>query len=202
MLSSIVSDLNHFFDQSQTIIIPWACVIAAMWVFNMVNWLTGSHFNALGIYPRNFKGLIGILFSPFLHQNFNHLFFNSIPLFALGLMVLSQGMALFAWVSVCVIGIGGILVWLLGRRALHIGASGVVSGYFGFILVAAYFQTSIITLLAASIALYYFGGIFLGIFPKEEKVSWESHLYGFLSGILSASLWEEHAIAHFVTTYF
>jgi len=202
MLASMVNELNHFFDQSQTVVIPWLIGISALWVFNIINWLMGSVFNILGIYPRHFRGLIGIIFAPFLHQNFNHLFFNTIPLFALGLMVLSLGTALFAWVSLCVMVVGGLLVWVFGRRALHIGASGLVSGYFGFIVVAAYFQTSVITILASSIALYYFGGIFFGIFPKEEKVSWESHLYGFLSGILGAGILEDTAFSHFITTHF
>jgi membrane associated rhomboid family serine protease len=202
MLSSMVNELNYFFDHSQTVMIPWLISIAALWVFNIINWLMGSVFNILGIYPRHFRGLIGIIFAPFLHQNFNHLFFNTIPLFALGLMVLSLGTALFAWVSVCVMVVGGLLVWVFGRRALHIGASGLVSGYFGFIVVAAYFKTSVITILAAGIALYYFGGILLGIFPKEEKVSWESHLYGFLSGILSAGILGDTAFSHFITTHF
>lgn len=198
----MVNELNYFFDKSQTVMTPWLIGIAALWVFNIINWLMGSVFNILGIYPRHFRGLIGIIFAPFLHQNFNHLFFNTIPLFALGLMLLSLGTALFAWVSVCVMGVGGLLVWVFGRRALHIGASGLVSGYFGFIVVAAYFQTSVITVLVAGIALYYFGGIFLGIFPKEEKVSWESHLYGFLSGILSAGILGDTAFSHFITTHF
>jgi len=201
MLSNMIKELNLFLDQSQVVIIPWLLAIAALWIFSVINWITGSYFNVLGIYPRHFWGLVGILFSPFLHQNFNHLFFNTIPLFALGLVLLSFGMGLFAWVSLCVILVGGGLVWLFGRRALHIGASGLVSGYFGFIVVAAYFQPSVTTIVAAGVVLYYFGGIFFGIFPKEEKVSWESHLYGFLSGVMSAAVLHEPSCARFIATH-
>lgn len=186
MLSNISSQISTFIETSKLYMYPWLLCLSGLWVFNIINWILGSKFNALGIYPRHLTGLIGIIFSPFLHQNFNHLFFNSIPLFVLGLAVLAQGVPVFGWVSVIVIVIGGLGVWLFGSRGLHIGASGLVSGYFGYILATAYWDPSIITLLLGLLVIYYFGSIFLGIFPQEERISWESHLFGFLSGIGSA----------------
>lgn len=187
MLDNLVYELNQFIENSKFYLIPWVAIIAGLWVFNIFNWLTGSRLNILGIYPRHPFGLIGILFCPILHQNFSHLFFNSIPLFVLGLALLSRGgFELFFWVTLVVTILGGFLVWLFGRRSLHIGASGLISGYFGFILVTAYLQPNFTTVILASLVIYYFGGIFLGIFPQEEAVSWESHLFGFLAGMLSA----------------
>ncbi len=187
-LEDLASELTVFMYRSKDVLVPWLIFFAALWGINILNWLTGSRLNYLGIYPRHLIGLPGIIFSPFLHQNFNHLFFNSIPLFVLGLTLLTRGVALFIQVSVIVIILGGLLVWLFARSALHIGASGVVSGYFGYIIATAYLNPSFTTLLLACMVIYYFGGIFLGIFPQEEKISWESHLFGFLAGIAAAFL--------------
>lgn len=186
MLADIANELYSFIVQSKIYIFPWLGALGVLWVFNIFNWMIGSRLNVLGIYPRHFFGLIGIAFSPLLHQDFNHLLFNSIPLFVLGLALLAKGPATFFWVTLVVTVIGGLAVWLLGRRALHIGSSGIVSGYFGYILVTAYLQPGFTSILLATLVLYYFGSIFLGIFPQEEKISWESHLLGFLSGISAA----------------
>lgn len=186
MLADLVLELNTFVENSQLYMYPWLLCLVGLWVINTLNWLFKSRLNILGIYPRHPWGLIGIIFSPFLHQNFNHLFFNSIPLFVLGLAVLARGFDIFLWVTLIVVCLGGFAVWIIGSRGIHIGASGLVSGYFGYILATAYFEPSFATILLGSLVIYYFGSIFLGIFPQAERVSWESHLFGFLSGISSA----------------
>lgn len=188
MLDNIANELNIFMQNSRIYIVPWLTSIGILWIFNIFNWVIGSKLNVLGIYPRRLSGLIGIIFCPLLHQNFNHLFFNSIPLFVLGLALLARGIIVFYWVTIVVTLLGGFAVWLMGKRSIHIGASGLISGYFGFILVTAYLQPNFTSIVLACLVLYYFGGIFLGIFPQKEKVSWESHLFGFLSGIASAYL--------------
>ena len=86
------------------------------------------------------------------------------------------------------IGLDGIFVWCFGRSALHIGASGIISGYFGYILSLAYLHPDFTTWLIAGTVVYYFGGIFFGILPAEEETSWESHLFGFISGVSFAFL--------------
>jgi membrane associated rhomboid family serine protease len=188
MLSELANDLNLFITKSQLFIRPWLICLGVLWLINIFNWITGSRLNNLGIYPRRMSSLTGIIFSPILHQGFNHLFFNSIPLFVLGLVILGRGINLFYWVTAVVVLLSGSLVWLLGRKALHIGASGLISGYFGFIMITAYTNPSAATLLLALVVLYYFGSIFLGIFPQQRGISWESHLLGFLAGIAAAYL--------------
>lgn len=79
---------------------------------------------------------------------------------------------------------GGIL-WLIGRRAIHVGASGLIMGYWGYLLVYAYQHPSILSYVLAIICIYYFGGLLLSIFPKEDSVSWEGHLFGLFAGILA-----------------
>ncbi len=188
MLSDFAEQLSAFIAGTEYYLYPWLLTLGILWLINILNWITGSKLNVLGTYPRHVMGLVGIVCSPLLHQNFNHLFFNSIPLFVLGLAILARGLPIFYVVTLVVTLGSGLGVWLFGSRGRHIGASGVVSGYFGYILATAYLNPSFTTLLLGLLVVYYFGSIFLGIFPQEEKVSWESHLFGFLSGMSSAYL--------------
>ena len=187
MSVEFVTQINEFLDKSVFYLKPWSEALGILWCINILNWVSGSWLNLLGINPRHLFGLVGIVFSPFLHRNFTHLLFNSIPLFFLGLALLvSDGTTQFCFITAVIMLIGGFAVWLFARKGLHIGASGVISGYFGFILVSAFTQPSFMTLITAVLAVYYFGGIFSGIFPQEKQTSWESHLFGFIAGILCA----------------
>lgn len=184
-----VDELNLLLQHVQVYIKPWTYVLAALWAVNIVNWVIGSPLNYLGIFPRHVTGLIGIIFAPILHRNFTHLLFNSIPLFFLGLAILTaDGPMQFYWVTLVVTVLGGFCIWLFARPGIHIGASSLISGYFGYILISAYRQPGLITILLAVLSAYYFGGIFAGLFPGKKFVSWEGHLFGFLAGILCAYL--------------
>lgn len=189
MLLDLINELNLFLQKSEFYLKPWSEVIGIIWCIDILNWVAGSPLNIFGIYPRRSFGLLGIVISPFLHSDFSHLFLNTIPLFVLGLALLANGGAItFYWVTLVVAVVGGLGVWLFARKGLHIGASGVISGYFGYILMNAYTQPNLVTVLLAILAIYYFGGIFSGIFPGQKHISWEAHFFGFASGILCAYL--------------
>ncbi len=189
MAHSFSQEIDILMQSSQFYLKYWAAIIGALWVLNILSWLAGSPLNLLGIYPRKLPGLIGIPFSSIPHQNFSHLLLNSIPLFFLGMaLLITRGTSETIWISLVITIVGGFGVWLFARKGLHIGASSLVSGYFGYILISAYTQPGIITVLLALVALYYFGGIFFGIFPGKKETSWEGHLFGFLSGVLCAYL--------------
>lgn len=165
-------------------------IIAALWVLHILNWLWGYRLNVLGICPRRIYGLPGIFFSPFLHGNFNHIFFNSVPLFVLVNLMMLYGRSLFYWVTFLIVLLSGFAVWLFGKRGIHIGASGVIMGYFGYLLSQAYFKLTAVTLILAVLCLYYFGGLLLALLPSTKKeISWEGHVFGFLAGIAAAYLW-------------
>jgi membrane associated rhomboid family serine protease len=142
--------------------------------------------NILGIWPRKLLGLPGIIFSPFLHGDFNHLFFNSIPLFIMASFVLLNGMRVFICVSVIIMILGGFCTWLIGRRGVHIGASSVIMGYWGYLLIEAYKHPTVISIALAIVCLYYFGGLALNLFPTKVKSSWEGHFFGFAAGLVAA----------------
>ena len=112
------------------------CVLVA-WCVHGFNVACQYRLNILGIYPRHVFGLIGIVTSPWLHGNWAHLISNTLMFILMSLFMLMQGMVVYVLISVLIILMTGILVWLLARRALHIGASGLIMGYFGFLVVAA-----------------------------------------------------------------
>lgn len=183
MLADINQNYQTVFAHAQAELPFMGYLLLAVWALNIVNWALRSPLNLLGIYPRSLWGLLGIVLSPLLHANFNHLFFNSIPFFALGMFLLALGQGLFIAVTIVIALAQGLLVWLFGRKYIHIGASGLISGYFGFLLGLAYLQPTIVSLMLAVVTLYYFGSIMFGILPTAERVSWESHLSGMLCGI-------------------
>jgi membrane associated rhomboid family serine protease len=121
----------------------------------------------LAIVPRTGGGLVGILTAPFVHAGLAHLAANLPAFLVLGTLVLRHGQAQFVQVSV-EIAIGqGALVWLFGRRAAHLGMSGVIFGYFGYLVAAAWFTRTPDDLLVAGGVLVFYGGILAGIAPRE-----------------------------------
>jgi membrane associated rhomboid family serine protease len=161
-------------------------LILTVYGIHVVNWLVGFRLNVLGIYPRKLFGLIGIIFSPFLHGNFNHLFFNSIPFFILASFILISGMKIFIYVSAVVMLISGLGTWVFGRKGFHVGASGVIMGYWGFLLLNAYENRTPLALGLAVVVLYYFAGMIFNVFPTSMKSSWEAHVFGLIGGLVAA----------------
>lgn len=171
-------------------------LLAIVWGVSILNFILKNRLNILGIYPRRIVGLIGIPFSPFLHGNFNHLFFNSIPLFLLANFVLLSGKETFFLVSAWIILISGMLTWLFARSGFHIGASSLIMGYWGYILTRAVFEKSAGAVVVGAITLYYLGGLFFSLFPREVKVSWEGHLFGVIAGIATVFILQGDYFSH------
>ncbi len=158
-------------------------ILAVLWIIQCINFILGYRLNTLGILPRTIPGLKGIIFSPFLHGNFSHLLFNSIPLFLLMNLVLLSGLTNFIVISLCIILLSGLCVWLVGRPALHVGASSVIMGYWGYLIVNAIMYPSIITILLIIFCFYYFAGLVASLLPKNGT-SWEGHIFGFIAGLI------------------
>ncbi len=163
-------------------------IIGALWVIQLINAACKYRLNILGIYPRRIPGLIGIVCSPLLHGNAKHLFLNSFPLFILGCFVMVYGVPIFWQVTFMVALMTGFAVWVFGRKAMHIGASGIIMGYFGFLLATAYHQHSAIAIVSVVVCLFYLGSLLLSVIPQRGEASWEAHLFGLLSGLVSSYL--------------
>ncbi|MFN9363076.1 MAG: rhomboid family intramembrane serine protease [Pseudanabaena sp.] len=145
--------------------------------------------NALGLVPHSFIGLRGILFAPFLHGGFYHVMANTVPFIILGWFVMLRNIKDFYFVSVMSALVGGVGTWLVGRPcSVHVGASGVIFGYFGYLLFRGYFEKSFVSIaIAIAIAISYVG-IIWGLLPTRSYISWEMHLFGFIGGIIAAKL--------------
>lgn len=187
-MTSTLASLQQALDLIKNTIPLALLILAGFWAIFLINLILGNRLNVLGIYPRHLSGLIGIFFAPFLHANFNHLFFNSIPLFVLTVFMLLYGLKYFIILSIVIIFISGFAIWLFARRAIHIGASALIMGYWGYLIMDAYNHPSIFSIPVVIVCLYYFGGLIFSLFPSSEKVSWEGHVFGLVAGILTSYL--------------
>jgi len=166
---------------------PILTLVVVCWVVFVVNNLMlHMQLNQDGIIPRRIGSLPGIVFAPFLHGSYKHLAANSLPLLILGAIICARSKGEFIAVSVCGILFGGGLTWLFARHAAHIGASGLVFCYFGYLSSLAYFRRNIGTLSLSVICVVAYGGMIRGILPTSAAVSWEGHLAGLLTGIGAA----------------
>jgi membrane associated rhomboid family serine protease len=163
-------------------------LILIVWAVEVVNLLLGHRLNLLGILPRTIAGLPGIALSPFLHHGIPHVLLNTIPLVILGGLVILQGTRVFLEVSLVIILVSGVGVWLFGRSGYHVGASGLIFGYFGFLIARSWYKRSVSSILIALVTIVLYGGILLGVLPTRAGMSWEAHLFGLLGGILAARL--------------
>ena len=162
------------------------CAIA-LWGVQLLNWITGNALIPFGIQPRTLVGLRGILFAPFLHGNFRHLLANTAPFLILGGLVLVRRVRDFFSVSLIVILLGGFGTWLFaGSGTVHIGASGVVFGYLGYLLFRGYFERSLPAITLSVLVAIVYGSLLFGLLPTMPHISWQSHLFGFISGGLAA----------------
>jgi membrane associated rhomboid family serine protease len=177
-------------------------IIIITWTINAFNWvLLGRAMDWFGIRPRTVIGLLGIFFSPLLHGTIPHLLGNSLGFVVLGWLLLLRGEADFWAVTIVVLLASGLGVWLFGRGQayhltpdhlhsvdmVHIGASGIIFGYLGFLLFGSFFDDNPLSLLLSVTVGVFYWHLIPGILPKQIGVSWEAHLFGFLGGILAAS---------------
>lgn len=179
--------------------------VALLWGIEAVNgFLLGHDLNDYGLSPLAlpYRGLSnwelslsylassarGILLSPLLHGSFSHLLSNTLTLLPLGAVVAARGAKTLAGVSLFVIVFGGLLVWLVGRPAVHVGASGLAFGLFGYLVARGWYERSFASILIAIVVVILYGGMILGILPQGGFVSWEGHLFGLIAGVLAARL--------------
>lgn len=163
--------------------------IALIWVLEIVDQLLLRHrLDRLGIVPRTQIGLRGILFAPLLHGTWNHLIANTLPFAVLGWFTLLHGVPEFTIVTAVIWVVSGVGVWLFApSNTIHIGASGIIFGYFGFLLSRSYFDQDLSSAIVSVVAALLYGPLIWGILPSRRRgISWQGHLFGFVGGILTA----------------
>jgi membrane associated rhomboid family serine protease len=164
-----------------------ATSLGLAWVGFAASVLSGGALLSYGIIPRTTIGLRGILFAPFLHGSFAHLLANTVPFIVLGWLVMLRDTRHFGRVTIAAALGSGILSWMLGAPgSVHIGASGVIFGYLGFLMLSGWYQRTIGSMLLSIGVTAAWGGLALGVLPSMPGVSWQGHLGGFIGGILAA----------------
>ncbi len=161
--------------------------VGAAWLGFAATIVSGGALLSFGIVPRSVSGLRGILFAPFLHGSFNHLLSNTVPFLVLGWLVMLRDTRHFGRVTLAAMLGSGLLSWLLGAPgSVHIGASGVIFGYLGFLMLSGWYARTLGSVLLSIGVTAAWGGVVLGVLPTTPGVSWQGHLGGFLGGVLAA----------------
>ncbi len=164
--------------------------VVLIWLLEIVDtFVLRQSLNQYGIIPQNIIGLRGILFAPFLHGDLPHVAANTMPFLVLGWFIMLRGLRQFYFVSFVAALATGVGTWVLGRpNSVHIGASGVIFGYLGFLLFRGYFERSFAAISLSFLAAFLYGGVIWGILPSSTGISWEGHLSGFIGGAIAAKL--------------
>ena len=161
--------------------------VGLLWLVFLADKVIPADLRGLGIRPRQISGATGILFCPFLHASLAHLAANSVALFVLLMLSLSLGRGLTLEVVILTAGIGGSLVWLLGRSGtVYVGASGVIFGFIGFLLAFGLLRMALRPVLVSLVVFALYGGSLLTLLRNQPGVSWLAHVGGFVAGVMSA----------------
>ena len=164
-------------------------VVVAIWLIHLLDRGLVLDLNRWGIAPREWSGLIGVVLAPLLHGDLEHLIGNSVPLFVLGWSLMyffptiAGKVVLFAWTFT------GVGVWLSARANVHIGASGVVYALAAFLFVSGLLRRQRTQMGLSLLIVFLYGSMFWGIFPILPRVSWESHLWGAINGVVLAVMY-------------
>jgi membrane associated rhomboid family serine protease len=161
--------------------------LAVFWAVFIVNALLGGSLLRLGVIPRTTIGLRGILFAPFLHLSLSHIVANSIPFVVLGWLVMLRDERHFIPVTLAGMIGSGFMAWLIGAPgSVHIGASGVIFGYLGFLMLSGWYSRSFGSILLSLLVTLVWGSLVFGMIPGQVGISWPAHIGGFLGGFLVA----------------
>jgi membrane associated rhomboid family serine protease len=161
--------------------------LGALWAIEIVDTvLLSSTLQTFGLQPRTLDGLVGVLTMPFLHGDWDHIASNTFPLAIFGTLILFRGLNRFLAVTGITILVSGLLVWIAGSSGNHIGASGLIFGYLGYLMSVGFWERKMGTILLSLGVGFLYGGMLWGVLPGQTGISWEGHLFGFLGGVLAA----------------
>ncbi len=163
-------------------------LLVVIWLIHGLQMISGGSLSALGVLPGHKEGLKGILMAPLIHGSLSHLLSNTIPLFVLTLIIsfFYRKVAYLAFGLIYLL--SGAAVWMFAREVYHIGASGLVYGLLSFVFWSGVFRRNIKSIVLALIVTLLYSGYIWGVLPVKEGISWESHLFGGIVGIVIAYL--------------
>jgi membrane associated rhomboid family serine protease len=165
-----------------------AAFTGVLYLTEAVDTLLGGALDYDGIRPRRLDGLDGILWAPLLHQGWQHLAANTVPVLVLGFFALAGGVGQFVAVTATIWLVGGLGTWLTGSSGVHLGASVLIFGWLVFLLARGFFARSPAQVLLAVVLFAVWGGALWGVLPSSVGISWEGHLFGALGGLIAAQM--------------
>jgi membrane associated rhomboid family serine protease len=170
--------------------VAMCAVVPFLFLVEVMDTWSGDRLQAVGgVWPRHLTGLDGVLFSPFLHTDFVHLYSNSVPLILLGTFVLAAGVRRFLLSTAVIMLVSGLGEWFVGSpNTVVVGASGVIFGYLGLLFARGIVERSLWNLAVALLIALLYGWQLIGVLPTDPQVSWRGHLFGFIGGLLAAVL--------------
>ena len=171
--------------------------LGLLWLLQVVNWADGYRLDSeFGILPEHFSRLPEIFTAPFLHFSWQHIEGNSVPLFVLGVLAAYRSVARFLLVSLIVVVISGLAVWLFqSGNELTVGASGLIFGYFGYVLIRGFFDRSLVDIGVGLVAGLLYWTILAVAIPGTPGVSWIGHVGGLVGGVIAAWVVRSPAVA-------
>ena len=161
-----------------------AIVLIIIWSVKIFEIVFDYDFTEYGVLPRKFNGLTGILFSPLIHSDVNHLLNNSLPVIILCLLIFNFYSQIAKKILIYLYFISGLWLWCIGRESFHIGASGLIYAMASFLFFSGILRKNSQLSAVALLVIFIYGGLFWGLFPIHKNVSWEGHLTGFIAGVL------------------
>ena len=164
---------------------------AVLWAVHLIALLLNEDLSKLGLLPRNLVGLLGIFTSPLIHADFSHLISNTIPLIILGWIIFSFYPKVSYILFLFIYFVTGLLVWIFARQVFHIGASGIVYGLVSFLFFSGIIRRDNTSIALALVITFLYGGLVWGMIPGWKGISWESHLFGAITGLIAAYLFRK-----------
>ncbi len=175
--------------QTRSLTLPiGAYLLALMWGLYAIDSLLFDLTRWGGIYPRSPYGIMGIFTAPWLHHGLYHIISNSIPFLILSALVQWNQPKRFWHITAIIIIGGGLGTWLMGSAGNHLGASGLVFGYWAYLIASAWYQRTFKSIFIAVITLLLYGGLLFGLLDMRTHISWSSHLFGAIAGFAAARL--------------
>ncbi|MFH8594253.1 rhomboid family intramembrane serine protease [Streptomyces rimosus] len=169
--------------------------VALLWVLEMADAASGNALDTFGVRPREMSELADVLPAAFIHFGFDHLAANTLPLLLLGfLAALRSGLARFVGVALLIALTSGLGVWLTAPAGSNTaGASGVVFGLFGYLLIRGFIDHKPLDIALGALVAVVYGSILWGALPSDNGVSWQGHLFGLVGGVLAAFVFRQRA---------
>ena len=163
--------------------------VALLWIIEIIDVASGSRLERNGIEPRSVDGLWGILFAPVLHDDWQHLIANTVPMIVLGFLVLLSGMARGLAATGIIWVVGGFGTWLTaGAYSNTIGASILIFGFIAYLLVRGFFTRRLGQLAIGVVVFVLYGSALWFVLPSDPNISWKCHLFGAVGGIVAARM--------------